>query len=425
MKHFILLCLCLPVFAIGQGTVIDDIINSPALDNSQQEVDIYLPPNYDANDQTTRYPVIYFLHGAGGDQDSYPFIISILDNLISNQLIQPVIMVKPTGNQGLYGSSFYANSVMSGGNVEDYIIQDVVSYVDSTYNTIAMAAKRTIMGHSMGGIGSMRLGLKYYQMFRGVASHSGPLDANGLQYVIPDILNESGASAPYFYNPLNGVFSGLTHAIAAAYSPNVNKPFFFVDYPLDDQGVIIPAVHEKWLAENPYRYAEKVPASADFALYFDCGLQDELKIYNMTQGFSDSLNLINYPHQYHTYNGTHTNGLGTRFPIAIQFLDSIMNIFPVNVANLEVENGLSLKAFPNPVVNYMNIDYKVTNNSLVQLTIFDGIGRVVSTLVNEKQGEGQYQIQWNDLVNYPNGAYWVQLKVGEQMITKQIILTKE
>lgn len=423
MKYFLLLCLCFPIFAMGQGTVIDDAINSPALGNTPQEVDVYLPPNYNANDQTTRYPVIYFLHGAGGDQDSYPFIIGILDNLISNQLIHPVIMVKPTGNQGLYSSSFYANSALNG-NVEDYIIQDVISYVDSTYNTIATPEKRTIMGHSMGGIGSMRLGLKHYQMFRGVASHSGPLDANGMQYVVQDILNESGGSAPYSYSPFNGVFSALTHAIAGAYSPNTSKPFFFIDFPLDNQGVIIPSVHQKWLAENPFRYAEKVPASADFALYFDCGLQDELKIYNMTQAFSDSLNLINYPHQYHTYNGTHSNTLPLRFPIAIQFLDSIM--FPpfINVANLEVKNELSLKAFPNPVVDYMNIDYKVTENNLVQLTVFDGVGRVVSTLVNEKQTEGQYQIQWNNFVDYPNGAYWIRLQVGEKILTKQVILTK-
>ncbi|MGB0864565.1 MAG: alpha/beta hydrolase-fold protein [Saprospiraceae bacterium] len=422
MKHFLLLCLCLPIFAIGQGTVINDAINSPALDNSSQAVDVYLPPNYDAADPNTRYPVIYFLHGANGDQGSYPFITGILDNLISSGTIHPVIMVKPTGDQGLYGSSFYANSPVNG-NVEDYIIQDVIAHVDSAYNTIATPEKRTIMGHSMGGIGSMRLGLKYYQMFRGVASHSGPVDANGLQYVVPDILSESGGSAPYNYSPFNGVFSGLTHAIAGAYSPNPSKPFLFVDYPLDDQGAIIDSVHQKWLAENPFRYAEKVPASADFAVYFDCGLQDELKIYNMTQSFSDSLNLINYPHIYETYNGTHTNQLAARFPIAIQFLDSIMNPFAVNVANLEVQNELTFNTYPNPVIDHLNIEYELNNKDLVQVTIFDGIGQTVATLVNKQQSEGIHQIQWNDFKNHPKGMYWIRLQVGEQVVTKPIILS--
>ena len=425
MKYLLLFCLCFPLFVFGQGTVIDAEINSPALGNTPQKVDIYLPPNYDSSDVNTKYQVILFLHGAGGDQDSYSYLIPILNNLIINQIIQPTIVIKPAGNQGIFGSSFYTNSIANG-NVEDYIIQDVLHYVDSAFHTYGTAGKRAIMGHSMGGIGSMRLGLKYYDLFRGgIAAHSGPLDAHGLSIVRQDIMNEAGSSAPYQFSPLWGVFNALTFAIAGAYSPNLNKPIFYVDYPLDSNGDIIDSTHQKWLAEDPINYLKQIPSGVNYPIFFDCGLQDELKIHGMNQIFADSLNAINYPHEFQSYTGGHSDQLSNRFPISLQFLDSVMNPL-VNTFDVPLNENLAhFKAYPNPITSHTTIEYELKTASKVILEVYNELGQIVATLQNGQQARGKHLVEWTHLEAVSNGIYFCKITAGDQVITRSLVVLKE
>ncbi len=425
MKYIILSCLLFPLFAFGQGTVIDAEINSPALGNTLQKVDIYLPPNYDSSDVNTKYQVILFLHGAGGNQDSYSFLIPILNNLITNQTIAPTIVIKPAGNQGTFGSSFYANSVANG-NVEDYIIQDVLHYVDSVYNTYGTPNKRAIMGHSMGGIGSMRLGLKYYHLFGGgVAAHSGPLDSEGLNVVRQDIMNEAGSAAPYQYSPLWGVFNALTFAISGAYSPNLSKPIFYVDFPLDSDGNVIDSVHQKWLVENPFNYLKQIPQGTNYPLYFDCGLQDELKIHFMNQMFADSLNSINYPYEYQTYTGGHSDQLATRFPIGLQFLDSVMNPM-VNTFDVPLQGDLTqFDIYPNPISSHATIEYEIKTASKVSVEIYNELGQTIKILHNAQQQAGKHLLEWKALQGLANGMYYCKITTKNQVTTKPLVILKK
>ena len=79
--------------------------------------------------------------------------------------MEPTILVKPNGSQGPYNASMYTNSVLNG-NVEDWIIKDLIPYVDANYNTRNEKQFRTIMGHSMGTDGASRLALTYPELFR-------------------------------------------------------------------------------------------------------------------------------------------------------------------------------------------------------------------------------------------------------------------
>jgi S-formylglutathione hydrolase len=158
-----------PSITFSGGTVVHDSLFSASL-NKYMKVNVYLPQGYNPSG-STRYRVIYFLHGAGGNQNTGSEIYFILDSLISNNLIQPVICVKPDGSAQPYLGSFYTNSALYGA-YEDYIYMDVIQYIDSHYKTIAARNSRCIMGHSMGGYGCMKMAFKHPNLFRTIGFHA-------------------------------------------------------------------------------------------------------------------------------------------------------------------------------------------------------------------------------------------------------------
>ncbi len=119
----------LPLEIIAQGSVTNITFYSNAL-AMNRNVQIYLPEDYNSQD-STRYPVLYFLHGANGDHTSYSGSITILNNLIGDSTISPLIVVKPDGSIGPWAGSMYTNSDLYG-NFEDYIVYDLVEFIDST-----------------------------------------------------------------------------------------------------------------------------------------------------------------------------------------------------------------------------------------------------------------------------------------------------
>ena len=79
--------------------------------------------------------------------------------------------------------------------------------------------------------------------------------------------------------------------------------------------------------------------------------------------------------------------------------------------------------YPNPFNPTTNIKYQIPNNSFVSLKIFDVLGREVTTLVNEKQNAGRYEVSW-DATNYPSGVYFYTIKAGDFTQTKKMLLIK-
>jgi S-formylglutathione hydrolase FrmB len=331
MKKFYLIVINLLIYSsvyYAQGTYFQTSFFSSAL-NEVKNVNVYLPPGYNLSD-TTRYPVIYYLHGAQGDHNSSIFIIDSLNSLIASERISPVILVKPDGSAPPYYGSFYTNSILYG-NFEDYITVDLISFIDSSFRTKASKFNRAIMGHSMGGFGAMKLAFKHTGKFAAAASHSGPLDFNKLPSLIPMILNEAGGGPPYNFTPQNGPFTGLGFSMAGAFSPNLSDQYF-VDFLLDTDGNVIDSIFTKWKEHNPAKLAAGLSGNQPY-IYFDCGTLDEIGLYQFNTAFRDTLSSLQMNFTFASYFGFHSLQLNRRIPVSLQFLDTIINssLIPVEL----------------------------------------------------------------------------------------------
>jgi hypothetical protein len=134
--------------------------------SSRRPVVVYLPPSYKRN-RARRYPLLYMLHGATSvpeewlDGTTYQGLDLrvALDSLIAARAIPELILAIPNSDIAL-GSQWYANSPVLG-NWEDFIVRDVVGFVDRHYRTVARREGRALFGHSMGGFGVLAIGFKH------------------------------------------------------------------------------------------------------------------------------------------------------------------------------------------------------------------------------------------------------------------------
>jgi enterochelin esterase-like enzyme len=125
-------------------------IPAPALQNNilgeetEQNIQIYLPPSYHS-ESNKRYPVIYYLHGYGGKVHRELFC-KIIDTLIVNKKVPELIFIEISG-YNLTSGSFYVNSDVTG-NWGDFVVKDVVNYIDKHYRTINHKSSRALTGFS-------------------------------------------------------------------------------------------------------------------------------------------------------------------------------------------------------------------------------------------------------------------------------------
>ncbi len=131
--------------------------------NESRAFNLILPLDYE--NSPSRYPVLYLLHGYGDDNTGW----SYMTNLSAYAARRELIVVMPDGSR-----SWYVNSAADPkAKFEDYIVKDLIGYVDSHYRTIPLRGARAIAGLSMGGYGAAFLGLKYYDKFAAVGIFSG------------------------------------------------------------------------------------------------------------------------------------------------------------------------------------------------------------------------------------------------------------
>ena len=131
---------------------------------------LYLPEEYAAHPEK-HYPVIYFLHGYGGDENADgPGFSGIVAGAIRNGLIPPVICVFPNG-----GKSFYRDHPDTGILVESMLISELIPAIDAHYRTIPDRDHRVISGFSMGGAGALRLAVLYPELFSAAGSWAGAI----------------------------------------------------------------------------------------------------------------------------------------------------------------------------------------------------------------------------------------------------------
>ena len=134
---------------------------------------ILLPTDYETS--TNRYPVLYLLHGFGDDHTAW----SYMTNLSGYAARHKMIIVMPDA-----AKSFYVNSASDPkAKFEDFIVKDLIPYVDANYRTIPLRRSRAVAGLSMGGYGAAFLGLKHYKKFAAIGSFSGAI---GISRGIPE-----------------------------------------------------------------------------------------------------------------------------------------------------------------------------------------------------------------------------------------------
>ena len=163
---------------------------------SQRRMFVYTPPGYDA-DSTATYPVLYLLHGSGGDETSwadYGRACQIIDNMLHQGSIKPMIVVMPNGNiemDAAPGESPYMNKKPTGNNISSWLgkfeklfVPEIVKYVERHYRVKADKQHRAIAGLSMGGLHTLFIALNNPDMFDFVglfsAQTSNMLDENNI-----------------------------------------------------------------------------------------------------------------------------------------------------------------------------------------------------------------------------------------------------
>lgn len=137
--------------------------------NSKRNVCIYLPPDYEENKDIKKYPVIYFLHGSDGDNEQWLLQANtavVLNEMIEDKAIEPVIGVFPDGEQ-----SWYVDKM------EKFIIEELHQYIVSNYSVYNTPGKTAITGNSMGGFGAAYLASRHNEIFGMSAPLSGWYDS--------------------------------------------------------------------------------------------------------------------------------------------------------------------------------------------------------------------------------------------------------
>ena len=376
---------------------------------------VYLPGDYDSNNPSKRFPVIYLLHGASDGYEAYDPIYAVVDQLIAFNMIKPVILIMPDGLAPPYNGSFYTNSALYG-NFEDYISHDLITYIDSAFYTKNERSKRAIMGASMGGYGALKIAFKHQELFTGVVGHSGPVNTNMMDIFIPDLITEDGGTVPFHWSPGPGKsLTNLTYTMAGAFSPNLNN-VYKVDFPLDSLAKPIPDVMERWKNENVCEIAKAYLPGTRLGIRFDCGNADDYYLYYQNRSLADTLTKYEIPFNYEEYPGTHTSGIPTRALQSLTYFDKLF--LSTDAGAPLLPSGLQWEVYPTPASNTLTISNNHNGPYLDKriIQIADATGRVV--LRQMLMGDSDNI----NTSNLSNGLYFFKIQCGNIIQTGKTLI---
>jgi enterochelin esterase-like enzyme len=276
----------------------------------ERDVLVFLPPSYN-KEPGRRYPVVYALHGysIGAQQWSMEIHVPQTIEGAFAKGAREMIVVLPD-SKTVHNGSMYSSSVTTG-DFENFIARDLVSYIDSHYRTIAAREARGLVGHSMGGYGATRIGMKHPDVFGSLYIMSpcclsprvpGPMkpeDETALTAVKSPADSEK---LPFFQR--------AQLASAAAWSPNPRNPPLYLDLPVGEKQ---QAVLAKWAANAPLALLDQYAANLHRyrAIALDVGDQDGLR--TDTGKLHDMLDSYGIANSFEIYSGTHTSNVAFRF----------------------------------------------------------------------------------------------------------------
>ncbi len=291
------------------GKALEGNLEGDAVD---RDVFVFLPPSYQ-KEKHRRYPVVYALHGysIGAEQWSHEIHVPQTIEGAFAQGAKEMIVVLPD-SKTVHNGSMYSTSVATG-DFEDFIAHDVVSYIDAHYRTIPNRLSRGLVGHSMGGYGATRIGMKHSDVF------------GSLYIMSPCCLSprQPGPSNPEVDKALEAVKTPADSATlpfpvraqlasAAAWSPDPKNPPLYLDLPIKN-GEPQPEVLAKWTANAPLAFIDQyIPGLRQYrAIALDVGDQDRLRA--DTGKLHDVLDKYGIANSFEVYPGTHTSKVADRF----------------------------------------------------------------------------------------------------------------
>ncbi|WP_328589446.1 alpha/beta hydrolase [Sphingobium yanoikuyae] len=293
-------------------------VHSPAIEgnlegeSADRDVLVVLPPSY-GKEPGRRYPVIYALHGysIGAEQWSQEIHLSTTAANAFAAGAKEMIIVLPD-SKTVHNGSMYSRSTATG-DFETFIARDLTGYVDKHYRTIARRESRGLAGHSMGGYGVSRIGMKHADMF-GVlymmspcclsAREAGPIDEAAMSRLTEVKTPAQSAGLPFILR--------AQLAAAAAWSPNPQNPPLYLDFPVKD-GKVRPEILAKWAANAPLAFIDQYIGDLRRykAIAIDVGDKDGLK--NDARTLHEVLDSNGIANSFEIYEGDHTNRVAWRF----------------------------------------------------------------------------------------------------------------
>ncbi|HWB84115.1 MAG TPA: alpha/beta fold hydrolase [Bryobacteraceae bacterium] len=291
------------------GAYLEGNLEGDAVD---RDVIVFLPPSY-ATEKDRRYPVVYALHGysIGAEQWTHEIHVPQTIEGAFSQGAQEMIVVLPD-SKTVHNGSMYSSSVTTG-DFENFIAHDVVAYIDAHYRTIARRTSRGLVGHSMGGYGASRIGMKHPDVFGSLyimspccmaARGAGPVNAASAKALEAVKTPEDSAKLPF------GLRAQL--ASAAAWSPDPKNPPLYLDLPTKN-GEVQQDVIAKWAANAPLAFVDQYIGNLRqyHGIAIDVGDQDGLRVgANKLHEILDSYGVAN---SFEVYHGTHTSAVADRF----------------------------------------------------------------------------------------------------------------
>src|SRR6185503_3766468 len=320
---------CAPSLLAQEGRLVREKVHGKSLEKTltgeaaDRNVSIYLPPSYDTS-PVKRYPVLYLLHGITdtdetwtkpwAKDDPWSSLPGVMNRGIAEKRFGEIIVVMPDEKTN-WGGSFYTNSVVTG-NWEDFTVRDLVSYIDGKYRTLARTSSRGIAGHSMGGYGAIKLGMKYPEVYS-VVYGINPAVLGWGQDLSPE---NPGFSFLLTKKPTTpeqvseGGFYALGIVIVAqAFSPNPNQGPLFIDLPfalVDGKPQPAEPGYTRWSENMPLNMVDKYAANLKKlrGIRFDSGYEDQFKhIPPTSRALSAALTKAGVDHVFEEYNGDHRN----------------------------------------------------------------------------------------------------------------------
>ncbi|MEN8225924.1 MAG: T9SS type A sorting domain-containing protein, partial [Bacteroidota bacterium] len=395
----------------GQSYIkIDATFFSESL-QEEKRMDIYLPGDYYVNLEQ-QYATIYYLHGAGGDENSgnqsamHYYMQHAQDSTINSP---PAIFVCMDGSCEPYSGSCYMNSELYG-PYEDYTIDDVIGFVESNFRAISDKNFRFVTGWSMGGFGSARLSCLYPEYFRasipciGFLSFSDTLNSHWRR-----LCYEEQGSYSLSYT---GYYTKLYVTTCGGLSPNMDLPPLYIEVPFDTNGNWVDSVLTKHRESAASSMVKNLPDEDELAWFLIAGRYDEMASFPTYQDFMDSLDYYGIKYDTSYFDGGHEFDLESWWK-AIHWIDSIMELSfsTLGIPVYEVKDDQMI-LYPNPASDQITIQNQF-NEVILEVKIYSQDGKMV---IHRRESD-----QVLDVSYLPQGIYILEARTEAGIVRSKFI----